>query len=428
MCKVLEQVKDSRVFKPPNPWLMAIMKLLAELYHFADLKLNLKFEVEVLCKNIKLDIKDIEPTTLLRNRPSKADQVDQAAKEFEKLNIGPPPTLPTNISPTLLAGQTTPTTQTGGTLPATTSVGFPNLANYITFNPQIPLFNTQPNLKRFVHIAIDRAIREIIAPVVERSVTIATIATRELTIKDFALEPNEEKMRKSAHLMVQALAGSLSSVTCREPLRISMISNLRTLLMQNGFTEQSLPEQAIFMTVADNLDLACSVIEKAAAEKSVPEADDNLAASYANRRKHRERTGQPYYDMAVYAASRYPSTLPEALRLKPGGLSVTQMRVYEDFARTARQGVAENPAVEGTAAVAVATRVQALVRPSQQVVVATQVQPAVLAAPQELPQLTAGYEAPVPPMNAQQIMEKLSVRHPILIISSDGDCNTLFFF
>ena len=36
---------------------MAIMKLLAELYYFADLKLNLKFEIEVLCKRIQLDIK-----------------------------------------------------------------------------------------------------------------------------------------------------------------------------------------------------------------------------------------------------------------------------------------------------------------------------------------------------------------------------------
>lgn len=56
-CKVLEQVMHSTVFKPPNPWLMAIMKLLSELYHFADLKLNLKFEIEVLCKNLSLDVK-----------------------------------------------------------------------------------------------------------------------------------------------------------------------------------------------------------------------------------------------------------------------------------------------------------------------------------------------------------------------------------
>jgi CCR4-NOT transcription complex subunit 1 len=57
VCKVLEQGFDSVVFSPPNPWVMAIMKLLAELYHYANLKLNLKFEIEVLCKKLNLDIK-----------------------------------------------------------------------------------------------------------------------------------------------------------------------------------------------------------------------------------------------------------------------------------------------------------------------------------------------------------------------------------
>ncbi len=47
------------------------------------------------------------------------------------------------------------------------------------------------------------------SPVVERTVAIATIATRELILKDFALEVNEEKMRKSAHLMAQSLSGIL---------------------------------------------------------------------------------------------------------------------------------------------------------------------------------------------------------------------------
>ena len=59
VCKVLEQSSHSKVFRPPNPWLNAIMKLLAELYYFAELKLNLKFEIEVLCKNLKLDINGI---------------------------------------------------------------------------------------------------------------------------------------------------------------------------------------------------------------------------------------------------------------------------------------------------------------------------------------------------------------------------------
>ncbi|KAJ3113310.1 hypothetical protein HDU96_003550 [Phlyctochytrium bullatum] len=270
-CKVLEQCYNSKIFKPPNPWLMAIMRLLSELYHYADLRLNLKFEVEVLCKKIRLDIKGST----------------SAAEDNQ--------------------------------------VGYPQLASFITFNPSLPIFNNNPALKRIVIAAIDRAIREIISPVVERSVTIATIASRELVLKDFALEPNEDRMRKAAHLMVQNLAGNLASVSSREPLRVSMMSQFRSLLMQNGYTEQSIPEQVVYIIVADNLDLACAVMEKAAADKATLEIDQNLANAFLSRRKHRERTNQPFYDVAIYAASRYPSSLPDALRLKSGGLSPAQV-------------------------------------------------------------------------------------------------------
>ena len=115
-----------------------------------------------------------------------------------------------------------------------------------------------------------------------------------------------------------------------------MISHLKNLLVQNGFTEQTVPEQIIYIIVSDNLDLACSVMEKTAAEKSIPEVDETMSSAYINRRKHKERSNQPFYDMSIFGASRYPSLLPEALRLKPGGLTPAQLRVYEDFMRVSR--------------------------------------------------------------------------------------------
>jgi CCR4-NOT transcription complex subunit 1 len=74
---------------------------------------------------------------------------------------------------------------------------------------------------------------------VDRSVAIAVISTRELIAKDFAMEADENKMRKAAHLMVQNLASNLAMVTCKEPLRISMTSNLRSIFVANGFTDVS---------------------------------------------------------------------------------------------------------------------------------------------------------------------------------------------
>jgi CCR4-NOT transcription complex subunit 1 len=107
-------------------------------------------------------------------------------------------------------------------------------------------------------------------------------------MKDFAMEGDEEKMGTAAHLMVQNLAGSLALVTCKEPLRTSMITHIRNLLLQNGFGEANLPEQAIQVVVADNLDVACSVVEQVAMDKAVMEVDDGLAPAYLARRTHRE--------------------------------------------------------------------------------------------------------------------------------------------
>ena len=50
--------------------------------------------------------------------------------------------------------------------------------------------------------------------------------------QDFAVEPDDQRMRKAAHLMVGSLAGSLALVTCRDPLRTSLTNRLRSLLAQ----------------------------------------------------------------------------------------------------------------------------------------------------------------------------------------------------
>ena len=109
-------------------------------------------------------------------------------------------------------------------------------------------------------MALTAAVREIVSPVVERSVTIACMTARELVLKDFAVEPDGARLRKAAHLMVSSLAGSLALVTCREPLKASVATQLRALLQQagavppgDGAAAQAL-EHAAQTAAADNLD------------------------------------------------------------------------------------------------------------------------------------------------------------------------------
>lgn len=81
---------------------------------------------------------------------------------------------------------------------------------------------------------MDNSIVEILPPVVDRSVTIALITTRELVLKDFAFDGDHVKVINAADLIVQNLAGSLALVTCREPLRMSLNTNLKKVF-ENHF-------------------------------------------------------------------------------------------------------------------------------------------------------------------------------------------------
>jgi hypothetical protein len=57
-----------------------------------------------------------------------------------------------------------------------------------------------------------------------------TASLQELVLKDMAVEPEAEALRRGAHLMVTGLAQSLALVTAKEPLRIAVANNLRALL------------------------------------------------------------------------------------------------------------------------------------------------------------------------------------------------------
>ena len=169
---------------------------------------------------------------------------------------------------------------------------------------------------------------QIILPVVERSVTIASITARELCVKDFASEPSEEKLRKAGHMACQKLAGSLALVTCKDPLRQNMPAHIRAYLLEHGFTEQMVSDQIILLIVQDNIDVACEAIEKAAMDRATREIDNALGQSYAARRSI--RPGHVFWD-PLAGQNPFIASLPDALRIKPNGVQPHQLRVYEEF-------------------------------------------------------------------------------------------------
>jgi CCR4-NOT transcription complex subunit 1 len=352
LAKTLEGAKNSFVFRPPNPWLMGLLGVFRSVYNVEGLKMNIKFEVEVLCKNLGTRLEDIplkDRELAKRVAPVKEKNPDFNIKASSKATPATPDT-----SSSLKISLDGARTQD----PGDEATLIPNLAAYVTVNQSLnellqqsaqagtlASLNTAA-LKRAVPIAVDRAIREIISPVVERSVTIACITTKEIVTKDFAMESDENKMRKAGQLMVANLAGSLALVTCREPLRTSVSTHLRQLLTPNASgtdgklteQEQNVIEQCVQICATDNLELGCMLIEKAATEKAVRDVDEALSQQLNSRRKHREQTGQQFYDMSIFGNNqRYPAGLPDQLRPKPGALRAEHFQLYDSFQKMPRQ-------------------------------------------------------------------------------------------
>lgn len=316
-CKVLAQARKSTVFKPPNPWLMDIISLLMEIYHFAELKTFLVFEIEVLCNELDLDHKNIEPSTCIRKRPAQLEDeianapIPEGLEMFDDMSlVGMNPARSDKLSQETLISS------------------IPNLEQVLVLPPSASTMVDPNALRQIFHAAVERAIAEIISPVVERSIKIASISTADLVTKDFGMEPDEKKLRLAAGSMVRALAGILALVTCKEPLKISMTNYIK--MIQQEY-DQPIPEGLILMCVNDNLDAVCGIVERAAEDKSVPEVEKLLEPSFVARRRHRaSHPNDPFVDPALRTLGIDP------FRHLTGGLAQEHLAIYENFSLQSR--------------------------------------------------------------------------------------------
>lgn len=414
VAKVLESAVKSRIFRPPSPYTMGIMRVLAELHEEQDLKLNLKFEIEVLCKTLGLEVSELPAVHYLKDE-SRLQTIDhqltaqakQPVREQSQMSmlpqdldtvpvgstlqdagmvlqsagmpsgvssgvtVGPPnigqfPSVAvsagvgsTSTGASLLSSNNTASSAFGNTsvtvvssgssgAPATTAhqpqFGFndanlcslASLAVYILTSDQIPLLQTHPHLKQYVKPMFDKAVSDLQLPVIERAVKIALNTTEQIIKKDFALDPEEARMRAAAHHMVRHMTAGMTLITCREPLVLSMRNHLTTAFATAVRAAVPQPskesiEQGAQMLAQDNVDLACAYLQKMAVEKAIPELDKRLSHEFELRQQARQE-GRRYCDPVSVAY--HNEHMPDALRLRVGGsASVQQLAVYDEFAR-----------------------------------------------------------------------------------------------
>ena len=326
-CEVLAQGFKSTIFKPPNPWVEEIISVLMEMYDLPDLKIQQKFAVEVLLNVFNLP----------RNGEGlkRSNELVKRRLHFESELAEPPMSDGLEGFDDLSIGNLNRGVRNPRFSPTAIASSLPDLSEMLVFPPSSG--PNQARLRQVVLMAVQRSILEIITPVVERSVTIATIATKDLVTKDYAMEGDEERLREALENVAKTTSASLASVTCKEPLRMSITNHIRNAALE--MPDQAFPEGLVLMSVNDNIDIACKIVEKQAEEKAIPEIKAHIESEVAKRREHKALSNEPYRDPAF---SQWSTYIGEPYKLTPGGLNQQQLDIYDNFAPQAR-GINHQP-------------------------------------------------------------------------------------
>jgi len=343
IAKVLDQCVHSRYFRPKNPWTMAQLGHLYELYRLPDLKLTLRFEVEVLCKNIDMSMTDVEDAVRamypagqvrrtgltmldLRNQLDISNSADFRVEE-PRHQESPPPK-PRGLQADAPPYQPRAMTQVEVMPP-----------------PRPPIVITPETVRagpelRFLpatrHSAYHQALVKTLEPAlkevqahVERASVIAAYSAREIVIKDFARDPDPNLLRRAGQAMARSLASNLCTAIVKEHLSGALRKHLHVLATHLDSDTQT--QQEITDTItSNNFELCVRFLEYQSSELAGRKVDELLMHA-AEEKANCLRKGEPLpFPQDQTAVQHLLSTLPEALR--PNGVMPQPQRaVYEDF-------------------------------------------------------------------------------------------------
>eukprot|EP00818_Percolomonas_sp_WS_P004520 CAMPEP_0117446906 /NCGR_PEP_ID=MMETSP0759-20121206/6591_1 /TAXON_ID=63605 /ORGANISM="Percolomonas cosmopolitus, Strain WS" /LENGTH=2125 /DNA_ID=CAMNT_0005239205 /DNA_START=370 /DNA_END=6744 /DNA_ORIENTATION=- len=324
--KVMSHCLVSDAFKPPNPWTVMILSLLKEIHDHPEVDLSVRFDVEILSKHLGIKLQDIAA----RDKPF---LVNLKLGHYAGTQEGIPAPTEREFDPSHLPE---------------VSIQLTELNNEVVISPSLDIFVNYPALKVYVVYALEQAIREVIPPVVKRSITIACRTTLELVTKDFVFDADATKFRRSAVLMASGLASKLALVTCKEPLMTSLRNHLRAFLdaaviQRSESLSQKIDETCRIITES-NLGLGCVYVEENAKEKAGQTILEALAQEIEQRNKCFASGGQVPWTLTQQ--NPFLHQMPEAL-VPPHGVQSFSLRAYESFANMASSLSTANSNLEG---------------------------------------------------------------------------------
>ncbi|KFD64100.1 hypothetical protein M514_12652 [Trichuris suis] len=372
--KIMEACHRSHVFHKQSPWTMGILQLLCELHEEQDVKLNLKFEVEVLCRLLNIDVVGFSTGNDLHDPDVMAACLKNpqlGGGSFEHLvaaklcraghHVVPPPQLvmeppmgpvggmmpmPMPLPPVggvMMVGNGTE--EEPGLMPrpnalgatmspqprfmySETPVDIHSLFSMLEVNSSIILFQINPPLKQVIRPAIEQAMAEVMSAMRDRTQRVPLSTIELLLRKDYAADGNEEMMMMAAHNMGRVLGAAMAMFHCRDPLYFAIQGYLKQHLYSSHRNpspeQQRMIEEAAQILTDDNGELCLCYVMKHSAERLVEELDNALSADYEMRRIARSE-GRPFLDVRMQIPEDH---LPAAMHVASDLLPMNVHSLY----------------------------------------------------------------------------------------------------
>ena len=354
--KILEHSISTKVFNLKNPWLNSILSILNSIHSKPGLRQNLLFEIEELFGKFGIqDLTKFPKSNFLDNKiPIKNSQdfnINQMNTSNNALNTSG--TYPHNSFENLNnVGSSNRIQRINKTnqmniqdeqqlskkefLNKILQIGYLEEINKIFEARGIfakNLIADKNDIVRILYKVLNDSINNIIQPVIERAVNISLVTTKELVIKDFQFEINENRFKTAAINSIKALAGALALVTCKEPLRMSFTKKIKDYLLEKKIDEETLEEVVKIRFTSDLLNIGCShiynYVQKKASEKVL---QDETIKKEIERRNTNDINGNKVFTFDDNSnLMKIVNKLPPSLKPNIKGLTKEQLLIYDNY-------------------------------------------------------------------------------------------------
>ena len=339
LCKILRTGEKSKIFHPQNPWMRGMYSVLIEyLTYFIkspDIDRNSEKEIQLVLKIRNQITIPLEECYIFRDYIN--SKQDNAELNYLLMKIENDPLIisPKSLEPTIDT-QAEKQQIFDSKLLIEPSERDKNADFSIKIAETVKVFPTinQDYLKALINSAVISAIREIREPVIRRVVPITLITTRVMILKDFALDPDAEKLKKASIYTAKSLSGMLAQITCKEPLKQQMARMLKEIIINsdNAFIKSLSDEDKknlIEIIRNENIDIGCQKVRLEIQKEAVIGISREEGILEAIRlREVAASQGKQYRDISNIENF---NKLPDLLKPSDDGLSESDFQVYQDF-------------------------------------------------------------------------------------------------